>query len=63
MRDYDVFMCYRGEKAALLAGRIYADMIELRNDGVKIFYSLPVFLFVCRIHPHDGMYALVPAVH
>lgn len=39
MRDYDVFMCYRGEKAALFAGRIYADMIELRNDGVKIFYA------------------------
>ena len=39
MHDYDVFLCYRGEKAALLAGRIYADMIELRNDGVRIFYA------------------------
>ncbi len=37
--NYDIFLCYRGERAALLAGCIYSDLIELRNDGIKVFYA------------------------
>ena len=37
--SYNVFLCYRGEKSALLANSIYSELMNIKNKRIKIFYA------------------------
>ena len=39
MNKYNVFLCYRGEKSALLANSIYSDLKNLDNPELRVFYA------------------------
>ncbi len=36
---YNVFLCYRGEKSALLAGSIYSELMSTKDMKINIFYA------------------------
>ena len=39
MPKYNVFLCYRGERAALLAGTIYSELSGVNNKSLHIFFA------------------------
>ena len=39
MDKYNIFLCYRGEQAGLLARSIYLEIKSYKNNKLKVFYA------------------------
>ena len=39
MEKYNIFLCYRGEQAGLLARSIYQEIKSYKNNKLKVFYA------------------------
>ena len=38
-KKYNIFLCYRGEQAGLLARSIYLEIKSYKNNKLKVFYA------------------------